>query len=217
MNMKNLQYVLAVCQEGNITAAAHTQHVSQPALSQAIKQEEQNLGTSIFQRGSTPLQLTPAGKRYVETGRQIMMLEQNLKNELSDLKGESTGILRFGISAQEGMYLLPRVLPRFFQMYPQVKLCVEERGSALLEEMLLDGTVAIGCWPGMSVSGSPWSTACSPKTSWCCCAPRTPRWHESTPAAPASLSGMPRARPSSCWKRNITLASSSGSSLCNMA
>ena len=143
MNMKNLQYVLAVCQEGNITAAAHTQHVSQPALSQAIKQEEQNLGTSIFQRGSTPLQLTPAGKRYVETGRQIMMLEQNLKNELSDLNGESTGILRFGISAQEGMYLLPRVLPRFFQMYPQVKLCVEERGSALLEEMLLDGTVDI--------------------------------------------------------------------------
>ena len=120
MNMKNLQYVLAVCQEGNITAAAHTQHVSQPALSQAIKQEEQNLGTPIFHRGSTPLQLTPAGKRYVETGRQIMMLEQNLKNELSDLNGESTGILRFGISAQEGMYLLPRVLPRFFQMYPQV-------------------------------------------------------------------------------------------------
>lgn len=143
MNMKNLQYILSVCQEGSITAAAHAQRVSQPALSQAIKQEEQALGTPIFFRGSSPLQLTPAGKRYVDTGRQIMMLEQNLKNEISSLNGETSGTLRFGISAQEGMYLLPRVLPKFFHQYPQVKLCVEERGSALLEEMLLDGSIDI--------------------------------------------------------------------------
>ncbi len=48
MNMKNLQYILSVCQEGSITAAAHAQRVSQPALSQAVKQEEQALGTPIF-------------------------------------------------------------------------------------------------------------------------------------------------------------------------
>lgn len=143
MNMRNLQYILSVCQEGNITAAARVQNISQPALSQAIKQEEQNLGAAIFHRGSTPLQLTLAGKRYVETGRQIMMLEQNLKNELDELAGEDSGTLRVGISAQEGMYLLPRVLPRFFEMYPRVKLCIEERGSALLEDMLLDGELDV--------------------------------------------------------------------------
>lgn len=114
------------------------------------------------------------------------------------------------------MYLLPRVLPRFFQMYPQVKLCVEERGSALLEEMLLDGTVDI-VLAGMSVSGSPGVPPVRQKQAGAAVRPGHRSWHESTPAAPASLSGMPRARPSSCWKRNITLASSSGSSLCNMA
>ncbi len=143
MNMKNLQYILSVCQEGNMTAAARAQHISQPALSQAIKQEEQNLGAAIFHRGSTPLTLTAAGKRYVETGRQIMMLEQDLKNELSELTGRQEEVIRFGLSAQEGMYLLPRILPRFFQLHPHAKLCIEERGSALLEEMLLDGSIDV--------------------------------------------------------------------------
>ena len=65
MNLKHASYVLAVLREGSITAAAKKLYVSQPSLSQTIKQVEQNLGAPIFDRATEPLALTYAGELYV--------------------------------------------------------------------------------------------------------------------------------------------------------
>ena len=72
MNMKHIQYVLTVLREGSITAASKKLYVSQPALSQTIKQIEQDLGAPIFDRTTDPISLTYAGRKYVDAAEQML-------------------------------------------------------------------------------------------------------------------------------------------------
>ena len=72
MNLKHVQYVLTILREGSITAASKKLFVSQPALSQTLKQIEQDLGAPIFDRTTDPISLTYAGQQYVDAAQQVM-------------------------------------------------------------------------------------------------------------------------------------------------
>ena len=139
MNLKHAQYVLAIIEEGSFTAAAKKLYLSQPSLSQTIKQLETHLGTPIFNRSSETLKLTYAGKRYVETAREIMSIYNNLLLEIEDMKTEVHGLLRLGVSMQRGMNLLPQIIPAFLEKYPHVEIELAEFGSDRLERMVEEG------------------------------------------------------------------------------
>ena len=141
MNLKHAHYVLTVMNEKSFTAAAKKLYVSQPSLSQTIKQVEANIGAPIFKRTSEELQLTYAGERYVEAARKIIAIYSDLINEIEDMKDEVYGSLRLGVSMQRGMNLLPAVLPKFIQKYPYVHIELHEHGSDHLERMVMDGDV----------------------------------------------------------------------------
>lgn len=143
MKIKHANYVLTVLREGSITAAAKKLYVSQPSLSQTIKQIEQNLGTPIFDRSGDKLQLTYAGQKYVEAMQQVMMIHTNLVNEIEETKNEMHGRMRLGISVQRGMNLLPAVIPEFVEKYPHVKISLEEHGSDTLERLTMEGVCDI--------------------------------------------------------------------------
>ena len=72
MNIRHIQYVLSILREGSITAASKKLFVSQPALSQTIKQIEQDLGAPIFDRNTDPISLTCAGQKYVEAAQRML-------------------------------------------------------------------------------------------------------------------------------------------------
>lgn len=74
MNTRHAQLVLAVVREGSFTAAAKSLFVTQPTLSQQIRQIEQQLGQPIFERGTTPVSLTPAGQIYVQSARRFLQI-----------------------------------------------------------------------------------------------------------------------------------------------
>lgn len=139
MNLKHANYVLTVLREGSFTAAAKKLYVSQPSLSQTIKQVEQNLGAVIFDRSGDALTLTYAGQKYVEAMQQVMMINTNLINEIEETKREMHGRMRLGISMQRGMNLLPHVIPEFVEQYPFVRLELEEHGSDTLERLVREG------------------------------------------------------------------------------
>lgn len=139
MNIKHANYVLTVLREGSFTAAAKKLYVSQPSLSQTIKQIENNLGTLIFDRSGDRLRLTYAGQKYVEAMQQVMMINTNLINEIEEMKQETHGRMRLGISVQRGMNLLPFVIPEFVERYPHVKIVLEEQGSDTLEKLVMEG------------------------------------------------------------------------------
>lgn len=143
MNEKHMQYVLTVLKEGSFTNAAKKLYVSQPSLSQIIKTAESNLGAPIFDRSTDPITLTPAGQLYVEAARQVTTISTNLRKQIEELSKEEFGTIRFGISVQRGMELLPELYPRFKKRFPHVGLELHEQGSATMEKSVLEGEVGI--------------------------------------------------------------------------
>ena len=113
MNLKQLQYIQEIAKEGSITAAAHNLYISQPSLSQMLRQVEQELGATLFERSSQPMRPTPAGERYLQTADTILTAYEQLETEIQGLKDENSGRLRLGISMQRSVHLLPKVLPLF--------------------------------------------------------------------------------------------------------
>ena len=111
MNFKHISYVMTVLREGSITAASKKLFVSQPALSQTIKQIEQDLGAPIFDRSTEPISLTCAGQKYVEAAQRMLDIERNLRAEIAETKKEIHGRIRLGISVQRGLQILPLVVP----------------------------------------------------------------------------------------------------------
>lgn len=139
MNSKHIHYVLTVLREGSITAASKRLFVSQPALSQSIKQIEQDLGAPIFDRGTDPISLTFAGQKYVEAAQQMLDIEHNLRAQIAETKKEIHGRIRIGISMQRGLQLLPQVIPAFSDQYPYIRVELVEHGSATLERLVSEG------------------------------------------------------------------------------
>jgi DNA-binding transcriptional LysR family regulator len=113
MNLNSANYILTILQEGSFSAAAQKLYISQPALSQTVKQVENSLGTPIFIRAGNRLKLTYAGERYVQAARQMLALENNLQNEINEINKESCGLLRFGIPTQMGFMVIPAILREF--------------------------------------------------------------------------------------------------------
>lgn len=139
LNLKYAPAIMAIVQEGSITAASKKLFVSQPALSQTIRQVEEELGAPIFTRDTRHIELTYVGKLYIESVRQIQMIDQNLHARVSESKDEVFGTFRLGISVQRGLQLLPMVIPDFISMYPHVKIQLREEGSGMLERRVLEG------------------------------------------------------------------------------
>ena len=141
MNLKQAHYIRTVIQEGSLTAAARKLYVSQPALSQMIRQVEEEYGVALFDRNVSPLRLTYAGEKYLEAANVILGANDRLENQLREIRLENSGVLRLGISVQRAMQVLPLALPWFAMQYPNVTIHLTEDGSPRLEELLETGRI----------------------------------------------------------------------------
>lgn len=139
LNLKHIPAVMAVLQEGSVTAASKKLFISQPALSQVIKSVEEELGAPIFEREGNRMLLTRAGELYVEAGQRIQNIDHTLHARVADGKSDVYGDFRLGISAQRGLQLLPSVIPAFIEKYPHVKIRLCEEGSDRLEQLISEG------------------------------------------------------------------------------
>lgn len=141
MNLKQAQYVKTIAECGSLTAAAKKLFVSQPSLSQMLRQIEQEIGLPIFDRSVTPMRLSFAGEKYLQAAERILSANAELENQLREIRHEHSGRLRLGLSVTRAMQVLPLVLPVFKEMYPHVTLELMEAGSAQLEKMLQEGRI----------------------------------------------------------------------------
>lgn len=152
MNLKQARYIRTIAQEGGITAAAKKLHISQPSLSQTLKQAEGELGAVLFDRSTSPFRPTYAGEKYLRAAEIILRTNAQLENEIREIREEDSGRLRLGISVQRAMQVLPLAMPWFAARFPHVSLEVTERGSAHLEELVRTGEVDLALAALESVS-----------------------------------------------------------------
>lgn len=131
-------YILTIVAQGTFSQAAKQLHISQPALSIAVKKLETQIGQPLFDRGQTPLALTTAGELYVAKARQVVALEESLTDDLTHLEHRLTGNLTIGGAFISVTYLLPPLLRRFHEQFPNVQLTVLEAPFPDLPRLLRD-------------------------------------------------------------------------------
>lgn len=136
--LRQLQYIVAVAETGQVGLAAAKLNVSQPSLSVQLAEVEADLGVTLFQRGRAGAKITPVGEEIVRRARQIL-------HELQDLRtatqggGIFQGRLRLGVLPSIGPYLLPRVVQRLHKEHPSFRLIVREESTRDLDEGLRSG------------------------------------------------------------------------------
>ncbi len=141
MNLKKLKYIVTIAELRSISKAANELFISQPSLSSILSNLEKELGVTLFNRSTSPLSLTYAGEKYVETANKILSLENNLKKELCDISNIKKGKITIGIPAVRATDVLPVVLPKFKEKYPEMEIHLVEGDSNYLEECLFSGKV----------------------------------------------------------------------------
>jgi LysR family cys regulon transcriptional activator len=150
MKLHQLRYLAAVAQTGlNITAAAEKLHTSQPGVSKQIKLLEDELGFQIFVRdGRNLTRVTPAGQQVIERAIRILREVQNIKRLSDDFKDEARGVLSIGTTHTQARYVLPAVIDKFRQEYPEVRLHLHQGTSEQIAEMAaldrIDFAIATG-------------------------------------------------------------------------
>lgn len=130
------KYVYEVYKERSFTKAAQNLYISQQSLSARIKKIEEIIGEPLFDRSTTPLQLTEVGKVYIEAAEEITQIEQRVENYINDLAGLKTGNLAVGASTLFAAYVVPSLITQFNQKFPDVHIQLIEGNTAELEEML---------------------------------------------------------------------------------
>jgi len=146
MNLQQFRYLReAVRQKLNLTTAAKALHTSQPGVSKAIIELEQELGVSIFARhGKRILGLTPPGQQVLDSAERIMNEVDNLKKLARDYAGSPEGTLRVATTHTQARYVLPEVVHRFVHRYPQVRLKLLQGNPPQIAAMLAAGQADLG-------------------------------------------------------------------------
>lgn len=130
------KYVYEVYRERSFTKAAQNLYISQPSLSARIRKIEEGLGVPLFDRSTSPLQLTEAGRVYIEAAEEIYKIEQRVENYMNNLNNLETGHLALGGSNLFSAYILPPLVTKFKQRFPHVTIDVTEGNTSRLEELL---------------------------------------------------------------------------------
>lgn len=121
MELRTLRYFLAVAQEKNITRAAEILHLTQPTLSRQMSELEQELGTTLLERGKRSLTLTEDGLLFRQRAADIVELADRTQQEFAGRREEISGLVAVGASEALGGRALAGAMQRFSARYPAVR------------------------------------------------------------------------------------------------
>ena len=136
-----LHYIDTVYKERSFSKAAQKLHLAQPSLSLTIKNFEQEIGIQIFDRSTTPIQLTEPGQIYLKGIQEILSIEKDLESYVDDYNELRKGELILGAAHLLASYLLPSLITRFLRKYPYIKIRIMEGDFPRLHEMVLEGEI----------------------------------------------------------------------------
>jgi len=136
MNLRDLKYLVALADHKHFGRAAAACFVSQPTLSTQIKKLEDELGVPLVERAPRKVMLTPAGREAASRARGIVAEVEQMKEAARRSQDPEAGAVRLGIFPTLGPYLLPHVVPRIRERFPQLELLlIEEKSDQLLRQL----------------------------------------------------------------------------------
>ncbi|MGR3807278.1 LysR family transcriptional regulator, hydrogen peroxide-inducible genes activator [Pasteurella testudinis DSM 23072] len=136
MNIRDLEYLVALSEYKHFRKAADACHVSQPTLSGQIRKLEDELGILLLERTSRKVLFTQSGMLLVDQARKILLEVQIFREMASNQGKEMSGPLHIGVIPTLGPYLLPCMLPVLEQDFPELELYLYEAQTQNLLEKL---------------------------------------------------------------------------------
>lgn len=143
MDFKEMEYILLIAQEKNISRAAEKLYITQPALSRYLLRLEDQLGTPLFVRKNKQYLPTYAGELYLDMARTVMASKQSFDAKLERFLSAKGGTLSLGITPGRGRTILPKILPSFRAAFPDYNLRLYEEDVQTLEQLLRGGTIDV--------------------------------------------------------------------------
>lgn len=136
MNLRDLQYLIAVADLRNFSQAADHCCVSQPTLSNQIRKLEETLGVVVFERSNKRVMVTETGEQIIAIARKILREVDAMRDVAQSAQDPLAGKFRLGAFPTLSTYIFPTLVPKITAVLPQLKLVlVEEKTQGLLERL----------------------------------------------------------------------------------
>lgn len=141
MDVRSMDYILAIAEQGSLSTAAHKLGVSQPTLSIFLSRLETDLGTDLFYREKKQLVPTPAGRIYLEAARRIVQVRDQTYQAIYQMTHEQREVITVGATPLRGSVLMAQVFPLFHRRFPEVKVAIREGYTGELRSLVKRGEV----------------------------------------------------------------------------
>lgn len=139
MNLRELEYIVAVAEHKHFSKAADACCVSQPTLSSQIKKLEQELGVLLFERTNKQVMLTAVGETIVDAAQRALIEVDFIKSTATAAHDPFSGTYRLGAFPTLASYLFPEIVPSFKKIFPRIRVALVEEKTEQLIELVLNG------------------------------------------------------------------------------
>lgn len=144
MDFQRLAVFWAVARHLSFSRAADQLHLTQPAVSKHIHQLEAELRVQLFHRLGKRVELTDAGRIVADYAQRVSVLTEEMRQVIGELERLQRGHVRIGASATPGLYLLPEIMARFREKYPQVEMTLTITNSGDAARRVSTGEFDLG-------------------------------------------------------------------------
>ncbi len=145
MELNKLIYFVTVAEKQNITRAAEELHMTQPPLSRAMRELEEELGVTLFIRGKRKFALTEEGYYFLKQANNILKIADHTKVHLREMQEEAlSGKLRLGTTESAAGEIFPGIISRMRKLYPKARYEVYCGNSADICSRLRAGSIEVG-------------------------------------------------------------------------
>ena len=135
------KYIQTIADHQSISKASQALFLSQPSLSRYLHDLEKRLGVTLFDRSKIPLEITPAGSKFLEYVASFQALQARMDREFEALHKLEKQRLSIGSLPYLGAYILPKIIGRFVTQYPEAQINITEGTARACERALLNNSV----------------------------------------------------------------------------
>ncbi|HEX7309187.1 LysR family transcriptional regulator [Lentzea sp.] len=139
MEFRQLEYFVAVVEEGSFTRAAERVHVAQPGVSAQIRRLERELGHDLLDRSGRTVTVTDVGAAVLPMARAALGSVESARRTVEEMAGLVRGVVRVGMVVSCGIMDMPELLSSFHTAFPGVEITLSEANSDVLVSSLVDG------------------------------------------------------------------------------
>jgi DNA-binding transcriptional LysR family regulator len=141
--LRQIQYFIAVAEQGSITRAAQNLSISQSSVTEALKELETDLGVELFDRHPRGLTITHNGHQFLRHATKILASVSDARTSFSGNKNELSGKLNIGVTSLVAGYVLSDLLARYRRACPGVEVSAIEDNGGYLEHLLVGGELDV--------------------------------------------------------------------------